>query len=252
MRITLFILFFYIAFISQAFSDASLKPSHYKGELSPVPAKGVFKQDWTGIYSGLILGYQFGNSSDKTGSFGYNADNNKWNYNEAGYNAGAELGYSLPFHQLIVGPEIELGYLNMKGSRAQPVSPGSDTVGKSSSDFYTAFRARVGVDVNHYLIFATGGAIGVDYTTQVVDSCNMAPCGGSTIKAKKESFVWGYTVGAGVEHLLQKGWSVKLESLYVNLNKQNFNGMTNLGNTYTWSGQTSGYIIRGGLNYYFS
>jgi hypothetical protein len=71
------------------------------------------------------------------------------------------------------------------------------------------------------------------------------------VDAQKRSFVWGYTVGGGIEHLFENSWSAKLECLYFNLNNQRFSGITNLGNVYNWTGQTLGYIIRGGLNYQF-
>ena len=103
-----------------------------------------------------------------------------------------------------MGPEIEVGYLNTTGKGTQPSSPGGDTLGKSSSDLYTALRARMGIDVNDYLLFLTGGVIGTGYTSQVVDNCSIAPCGGSTIDAKHNGFVLGYIVGGGVEHMLAK------------------------------------------------
>lgn len=135
-------------------------------------------QKWSGYYGGLFFGGQFGRSSDETGNLGYNADNDTWNYSESGLNTGLEFGYSYPWRNVFVGPEIEVGYLNMIGNGTQPSSPGGDTVGKTSSDLYTAFRVRMGVDVNDYLLFLTGGAIGAKYTRQVVDSCGIAPCGG--------------------------------------------------------------------------
>lgn len=241
MRVALFIVLHGVFYAPIAFSES----------LSQTPAKELSLYDWAGFHTGLILGAQFGRSSDKTAAFGYNADNDKWDYNESGFNAGAEFGYSYTWHQFVVGPEIEVGYLNMEGSGAQPNSPGLDTVGKSSSDFYTTFRARLGVDLDRYLVFATGGAIGINYTKRVVDRCNIAPCGGSTVDAQKNGFVWGYTAGGGIEHLFKQGWSVKLECLYFNLNSERFSGTTNLGNTYDWTGKTLGYIIRGGLNYHF-
>lgn len=250
MKTALFILFYVVFYVPSAFSD-SLSQSHFKGKLLQTPTQEIFPYDWAGFHTGLILGAQFGRSSDKTGAFGYNADNDKWDYNESGFNGGAEFGYNYTWHRFVIGPEIELGYLGMGGSGPQPESPDFDTIGKSSSDFYTTFRARLGIDLHRYLLFATGGAIGVNYTKRVVDSCNIAPCGGSTLDAQKNEFVWGYTVGGGIEHLFEKGWSAKLECLYFNLNSQNFSGATNLGNVYDWTGQTLGYIIRGGLNYHF-
>lgn len=250
MRAVLFGLLFCFTVISSTFASTRAE-LHHKKTLPQTPTQEVSPSTWAGFYTGVMLGGQFGRSTDKTGSLGYNADNNEWNYNASGLNAGVELGYNYPWRRMIVGPEIELGYIDMNGSGAQPASPASDTLGKSSSDFYTSFRARIGADFNHYLVFVTGGAIGVNYTKQVIDSCSIAPCGGSTVNAKKNDFVWGYTLGGGVERFLEKKWSLKLECLYFDLSNQSFYGTTPLGNTYKWTGQTSGYIVRGGVNYYF-
>lgn len=241
MRIVIFVLLLCFAFVPKAFSYSRWQ-LHSQRDSS---------QEWSGYYASLLVGGQFGRSYDETGDFGYNADNDKWAYNESGLNAGLKFGYSYPWQGVLVGPEIEAGYLNMLGSSAQPASPGGDTLGKTRSDFYTMFRARVGVDVNHYLLFVTGGAIGVNYTNQVIDNCNVAPCGGSTINATSHSYAWGYTLGGGIERMLSKSWSVQLEYFYFNLNKQNLNGRTNLGNAYSWSGQTYGNTVRGGVSYYF-
>lgn len=43
---------------------------------------------------------------------------------------------------------------------------------------------------------------------------------------KKTDFVWGYTVGIGAAHLVTGNWSLKLESLYFNLNSKRFSGTT--------------------------
>lgn len=243
MKVVLFILFYTVFYISNAFSSSSLQ-ANFKD-------KEMVSYHWDGLYSGLILGGQFGRSSDTTGAFGYNADNDKWSYHEAGFNAGAELGYNYAWHRLVIGPVIELGYIGMNGRGAQPNSPGLDTLGKNSSDFYAAFRGRLGAVFGRSLIFATGGGIGVNDEKQIIDSCNIAPCGGGTVNAQKNDFTWGYTVGGGIEHLLDKGWSAKLECLYFNLNSQTFSGTTNLGNTYDWTGQTLGYMIRAALDYHF-
>lgn len=241
MRIIFFIILACITFV----------PSAFAGSLSKPPVEKISRQNWKGFYTGLLLGGQFGRSSDKTNDFGYNADNNKWTYGESGFNGGVEFGYSYAWNWLVLGPEIELGYLGMHGSRAQPDSPASDTIGKSDNNFYTMLRAQIGADLDHYLLFVTGGAIGSNYSTEVVDNCNIAPCGGSTVNAKKNNFVWGYTVGVGAGYLFAKNWALKFDSLYFNLSNQSFSGTTDLGETYQWTGKTFGFIIRGGFDYYF-
>lgn len=241
MRIAFFILGCVVFYASSAFSE----------RISQAPTKQLSRDDWAGFHAGWILGAQSGRSSDQTAAFGYNADNEIWRYHESGLNTGAEFGYNYFWYPFVIGSEVELGYLGMSGNGAQPSSPGLDTIGKTNSNFYTTFRARLGVDLNRYLLFATGGVMGVNYTQSVIDHCSIAPCGGSTIDAQKNSFTWGYTAGGGIEHLLEKHWSAKLECLYFNLNNQHFNGTTNLENTYDWTGNTSGYVIRSGINYHF-
>ena len=239
MRIIFFIILFCFAPI--AFSNTLMQFNAKNG--SP---------QWSGYYAGLLLGSQFGRSSDKTGDPGYNADNEKWKYSESGVNTSLEFGFNYPWWNIFVGPEMEMGYLNMAGKGTQPSSPGGDTIGKSSSDFYTALRARIGTDIDGTLLFLTGGPIITKYNTQVVDNCNIAPCGGAKIDANKNSYVWGYMVGMGVEDRFAKNWSGKVEYLYVNLDSQSFHGVTDLGNGYDWTAKTYGNIIRAGVNYYFS
>lgn len=241
MRTTIFIILFNSVLL--------YVPNVFSHPLTPI--KETFQTDWAGSYAGLIVGGQLGHSKDKTGTFGYNGDNNQWTYNTSGFNTGAEYGYHHSFHQLLVGAEIELGYLGMEGRGAQPASPNLDTFGKSSNDFYTTLRARAGTEFHHYLVSLSGGVIGVNAVNQVIDKCNIAPCGGGVVFAKRNGFLWGYTVGAAIEHLLENGWSVKFEYLYFDLGNQNLNGTTNLGTNYNWTVQTYGNIIRSGINYHF-
>ncbi len=217
-------------------------------EMAPAPAPAC---NWTGFYIGANAGGQFGHSTDRTGSFGYNADDQAWGYSESCFTGGGQIGFNWQWHGLVLGPELDLGYMNLDGRGVQPGSPGGDTRGESSSDLFTTLRGRVGIARNCWLVYATGGAIGVNYDTRVVDDRNTAPGGGSLVDAHNQDFDWGYTVGAGIERMLGAHWSIKVEYLYFDLDSQGFSGVTNLGNRYDWSGETAGHIIRCGLNFHF-
>ena len=65
MKVALFILFYAVFYVSSAFSS-SLLQSHFKGKLSQTATKEIVPYAWDGFYTGLILGGQFGRSSDKT------------------------------------------------------------------------------------------------------------------------------------------------------------------------------------------
>jgi opacity protein-like surface antigen len=138
------------------------------------------------------------------------------------------------------------------GSGIEPGAPGGDTRGKSSSDFYTTFRGRIGIALNCWLIYATGGGIGVNYETRVIDDCNTGNCGPDLIDAHTKGFNWGYTVGGGIEHAIGRHWSVKAEYLYFALDDQSFSGQNFFRNgPYGFTAETAGHIVRAGLNFRF-
>src|ERR1700722_1014658 len=159
-------------------------PSDNK-EMKQVAPAPLPECDWTGFYFGLHLGGQFGHAEDKDLD-DYDVPDRPWGYPESGVIAGGQIGYNWQWHQLVLGPEFDLGYLNLDGSGVEPGSPGNNTVGKSDSDFYTTFRGRIGVNLDWHgcwLIYATGGGIGVDLETKVIDNCDTGPYGPGTIDA---------------------------------------------------------------------
>jgi opacity protein-like surface antigen len=151
----------------------------------------------------------------------------------------------------VVGAEGDVGYMNLDGSGTEPGSPGDDSHGQSDSDFYTTFRGRIGIALNCWLIYATGGGIGVNYQTRFVDDCNTGACGPDLINASSTDFDWGYTFGGGIERMIGRHWTFKVEYLYYSLDTQDFSGTDAGGSTFHFNGETAGHIVRIGLNYKF-
>lgn len=226
---------------------AGPEPKEMK-QVAPAPPPEC---NWSGFYVGLNVGGQFGHSEDF--DFGYNAIDHPFGYSESGVVAGGQIGYNWQWHWLVLGPEIDLGYMNLDGSTIDPASrgSGSDTRASSDSDFYATFRGRIGVALRQWLIYATGGAIGVNYETRFVDDCSISPCSPGTVDAHKQDFDWGYTVGGGVEYLFGCHWSIKAEYLYFSLDDQNFSAPNNFDEIQRFNGETTGHIVRAGLNYKF-
>ena len=205
--------------------------------------------DWTGFYVGLHAGGQFGETKN-TDLDNWNGNHVQWGYDENGFVGGGQLGYNFQWRRLVIGPEADLGYLNAQGSGAYPGS--IDTIGKSDGDFYTTLRGRIGIALDHnWLIYGTGGAIGLNYNTGVTDDSS-AP-GPGLIDTSKSGFNWGYVVGGGIEHAINRHWSIKLEYLYFALDKQPSDGVatTGSGGTYRFDTETKGHILRVGVNYRF-
>lgn len=207
---------------------------------------------WTGFYIGVNAGGQFGHSEDKDLD-DYNFPDKPWGYGESGFTGGGQIGYNWQWRRLVLGPEIDFGYMDLHGRGIEPGFP-QDTFGQSDGNLFATFRGRLGIAVDCWLFYATGGAIGVNYHTKVIDS-SFTMAGPDTIDASKEEFNWGYTVGGGVERMFNmfgRRWSLKAEYLYFNLDSQNFSAISdNFFGPFGWRAETHGHIVRGGLNFHF-
>jgi outer membrane immunogenic protein len=219
------------------------------GGPEPLPSGKEMKQvatlpapplcDWSGMYIGLHAGGEFGHSETDDSETG-----RRFGYHESGFNGGMQFGYNFQFGWLVVGPEFDVGYMNLEGSGDEP---GFSTVhAETDSDFYTTLRGRIGIRLNCggcWLVYGTGGAIGVNYTARF----HVDP---DFFDARDSDFDWGYTVGGGIERRLTPHWSIKAEYLYFRLDDLSF-GNTQSGVTANFDAHTTGHIVRGGLNYKF-
>src|SRR5438093_9322763 len=103
-----------------------------KEEVVPPPPPPC---DWSGVYFGLHAGGQFGHSEDADET-GYNIADRSWGYRDDGVVGGGQVGYNFQWGKFVTGPELDIGYMNLSGSGADPRSPDGDTIGHSESDFY--------------------------------------------------------------------------------------------------------------------
>jgi outer membrane immunogenic protein len=225
-------------------------------EVAPAPPPEC---NWTGFYIGLNVGGQFGHSEDRDLDFYQAPAGTEWGYNESGVIAGGQVGYNFQWNWLVLGIEGDLGYMNVDGRGTSKFDArvfGSDTHGETDSDFYTTIRGRLGIAFGHWLFYATGGGIGVNLETRVIDNCDTGNCGGALLDAHKTEYNWGWTGGGGIEYMFGCHWTVKAEYLRYKLDDQNFSGdATFLGapagrDNFTGIG-TEGNIFRAGLNYKF-
>jgi outer membrane immunogenic protein len=234
--------------LSSAFAGTGTYTGKEMKAVAPAPPPEC---EWTGFYMGLHAGGQFGHSETKDLD-DWNAPDKPWGYDESGFNGGGQFGYNFQWHWLVLGPEFDVGYMNLEGSGTEPGSANGDSRGESDSDFYTTLRGRIGVTLDWngcWLIYGTGGAIGVNYVTRFIDNSAVVP-GTGLLDARETDFNWGYTVGGGIERMLNRHWSIKTEYLYFELDKQRFDGVS-AGARYRFDGDTEGHIVRAGLNYRF-
>jgi outer membrane immunogenic protein len=236
-------------------------------EMKQVAPAPLPECNWTGFYIGLHVGGQFGHAEDVNiddYEFAANTGPRPWGYDQSGVVAGGTIGYNFQWNWLVLGPEIDLGYMNIEGSGFEPdPAPGTnafnflrpDIQGHSDSDFYATFRGRIGIALNQWLFYATGGGIAVNWDTRVRDDCTILPCGFQVIDAHTEDLDWGWTVGGGIERMIGCHWSIKAEYLYYTLDDQSFSGEAfgdgrSFGR-FRFEAHDQGNIVRGGLNYKF-
>jgi outer membrane immunogenic protein len=251
-----------IALIVAVFESVGLMQIISAGP-EPLPSGKEMKQvapapppecNWTGFYIGLNVGGQWGHSEDV--DHNYNFDNKPWGYDESGVIAGGQIGYNYQWNWLVLGVEGDLGYMNLDGRGTEPGSPGGDTFGKTNSDFYTTIRGRLGFAWGHLLFYGTGGGIGVNVETRVIDDCDTGACGDERINAGTTNFNWGWTGGGGIEYMFGCHWTIRGEYLRYQLGDQSFSGVDSFfgtpGDRHDFKAPgTMGNIFRAALNYKF-
>jgi outer membrane immunogenic protein len=184
--------------------------------------------NWTGFYAGINGGYGFGRSKWSTLPTGFDVK---------GGMAGGQLGYNWQFGQFVYGLEGDGDWSDLKGT--SHVAGCALTPCQTKNDFLATARGRVGIAMDRWMPYATGGlAVGNIHAT--------AP--GFTGINKTNA---GWTAGGGLEFALAGNWTAKAEYLFANLGKDNCAVMTTclpMGNT---SVNLTTNVVRAGLNYRF-
>ena len=253
-----------VLFVCSAVGTAAFAgPESFSGkEMKQVAPAPVPECNWTGFYIGINVGGQFGHSEDRDYDYNFGVSNGfegpkSWGYDESGVAAGGQVGYNYQWNWLVLGAEAEGGYMNLEGRGVEPGSPGGDTHGRTDSDFFTTIRGRIGFALGHFLFYGTGGGIGVNLKTRVIDDCVTGNCGDTLIDAGKTDFDWGWTGGGGVEYMLGCHWTIRGEYLRYQLGDQSFDGAAHFSDG-DFAGRfhfkgigTEGNIFRAALNYKF-
>jgi outer membrane immunogenic protein len=151
---------------------------------------------WNGFYIGANVGYGWGKTSaaDAIGPLGA--------VDPSGFAGGGQIGYNWQ-----VSPNWVLGVeADVQGADISDSNALYDT----RTNLYGTVRGRLGYAVNNVLLYGTGGyAWGRNRLN--------APGG---IGHATHS---GYAVGGGIEYAFSPGWSTKLEYLYVDLGREDYN-----------------------------
>ncbi len=110
-------------------------------------------------------------------------------------------GYNMQSGQIVYGGEADIGYNGESGTA------GPGLTGKQKTN--GSVRARVGYDMNPFLIYGTGGlAVSSNSLSDGVE--------------KDSKTALGYTVGAGVEAMVTNNITARVEYRYSDFQKKDF------------------------------
>jgi outer membrane immunogenic protein len=194
-------------------ADLGGRPGSYKDE----PDYGPPRYLWTGLYAGLHAGY---GSAD-----GYLwAPGGVYGSPETdGFIGGGTLGYNFQSGQVVWGLETDFSFAYINGS---------DGPTRASMDWLWTLRGRVGLDMNGWMPYITGGFAMAD-----VSASDPGGSGSDTVS--------GWTVGGGLEVKLDRAWSLKAEYLYVDVGESFSIDAPNRASIEDL------HIVRAGINYKF-
>jgi outer membrane immunogenic protein len=202
---------------------------------------------WTGFYVGVQAGAGFGKArqGDVTGF-------DTGDYNLSGGLVGVTWGYNWQIGNTVVGFESDAAWAKISGSTTGSSAPPIPCYGvtpRCSAELqaFGTNRLRLGYAYDRWLPFIAGGmAWGYVHGTE-----GDVPAGG--LVGSGAEFHYGWTIGAGVEAMIDPHWSAKAEYLYADLRsgKAFSEGIAGLVSI-TEPVQMHVHIVRVGLNYKFT
>jgi outer membrane immunogenic protein len=206
---------------------------------APEPMAGGYKDgpvytSWAGFYVGAHLGGAWGDVKVTD----FDEDGNKFTNSSSGVFGGGTIGYNFQRGNFVFGPEIDLGGIDLKHSKVNPID--SAIVSAVDSGFYLDATARLGYSFGQTLVYAKGGYAYYSGSLSITDIPE------ATTKVTGLS---GWTVGGGVEYKLNPAWSVKAEYQYFDFGTERLVMPTD-GDRYDNS--LTVHSIKAGVNYHFT
>ena len=261
-----------VVFAGAMITSAFAGPEAYSGkemkQVVPAPAPAC-DFTWTGFYLGGNAGYGWGHADtdfDPRPDAVTFADLEPTTLSPdpGGFIGGGQAGYNYQWNWLVLGAETDFQGTDVEGHDTLFNFPDITGAGNGAGTFLAAHervqwlgtvRGRIGfAPICKLLIYGTGGfAYGnVDYSANTnFDNGNTFPVNFSETKT-------GWTAGGGLEYAISNHWSVRAEYLHYDLGNESrtqneLTGGVRQGPPFFvhYNFETSGEIVRGGLNFKF-
>ncbi|MEX0590625.1 MAG: outer membrane protein [Xanthobacteraceae bacterium] len=188
--------------------------------------------DWTGFYAGIYAGGGVNQSSATSDDvvIGTSVD-----INGTGHTGGVQAGYNWQVSRhWVIGVEGDIGWLGIDRSFTDWGDPFFFNV---KTGAYGTLRGRAGYSTGPSLLYATAGAAFINVKDR------FGPTGTVVTHSKT---VNGWTAGGGIETMLARNWSAKVEYLYIDAGDRSFASGTDIAYF-----DNRFHVIKVGLNYQF-
>jgi len=166
--------------------------------------------NWAGWYIGVHAGAAW-QHTDADSTIGVESAFNS-SFSKTGFIGGGQIGYNWQHGNFVFGLEGDISGLS--GKHTGPVISSFEKAAlQSQIRWLSTVRGRFGLAVGDTMAYATAGvAIG-----GVKNS--LLNLEGTGINYSSSKTKVGWTVGGGVEHMLNRNWTIGLEALFVELGK---------------------------------
>jgi outer membrane immunogenic protein len=205
--------------VAAASGGAQAADLAYKAAVAPPPAAS-----WEGWYIGLHAGaaWQQGHANGQSdyGSLSQTSTTS--------FIGGGQIGHNWQHGNFVYGWEADISGLTSEGHAS--TEAGKATLAQKIK-WLSTVRARAGLAVGDTMAYVTGGiAFG-----EVSNNFSTA-CGSVCNKSESKTRV-GWTIGGGVEHMIDRNWTVGLEGLFVDLGRSTVTNPSSAFKSTTFSNQ---------------
>jgi outer membrane immunogenic protein len=227
-------------------ADLAVAPAYKAPIMMPPPA-----YSWNGCYVGIEGGGgNWGRSHTEVTATGvpFQPD-----FNLSGGLVGGTVGCNWQFYtNWVAGLEGDWSWTNKKGTAFDGQPAGNPVIPVTVEEtWFATARGRVGMSFGPALLYATGGAA----FTNVKWTGNLQPPAFAPAFAASDSFTTaGGVVGAGIEYMVWKNLSLKLEYLYADFGHHTVCSATCATPFGPYAARevfVKDQIVRAGLNYRF-
>ncbi len=187
-------------------------------DLTPETGGGSAAYDWSGVYVGGVLGYNWG--KDRLTEYNTNDGtprNMAFDYNLDGFSGGLKTGVNFQSGDFVYGAEADIELTNIQGTfidDIQHLGRGDDSYAWQAS-----LRGRAGFALDRMMIYGTGGLA----AARMKNVYTLVPYG---ISEPIENTHYGWTAGAGVDYAVTDNVIAGIEYRFTR-----FNEFTNVSTT---------------------